>query len=186
MINYVKPVQREIIDLLKRPLGDLISYDQEQQSRIKQIRQTTCKLITVGDTTTMKVIGFHIVPDVSVVDGLEKRSESTTSISKLKSMLEQLTSTELVEFSCTNQPGSISLEAIKITFLALISNTPVLMRIVGEEDLLALPLIAYAPVDSIILYGQPSEGMVVVRVVNQVQSLAKHLMRRIGFDLEGV
>jgi hypothetical protein len=61
-----------------------------------------------------------------------------------------------------------------------------LIKVIGEEDLIALPLIAYAPIDSVILYGQPSEGIVVVRVMNRIQTRAKHLMRRIGFNLEGV
>lgn len=186
MNDYVKPVQKEIIDLLKRPLGELIGYDQVKKRRIVELRRATRKLITVGDTTTTRVISFNIVPDVSVVDGFERRLVSTTGISELKSMISRLSNGELVEFSCSNRPGSISLDAIKILFHALISHTPVLIRIIGEEDLLALPLIAFAPEDSIILYGQPSEGIVVVRVADQIQDAAKHLMRRIGFNLEGV
>jgi uncharacterized protein (UPF0218 family) len=55
--------------------------------------------------------------------------------------------------------------------------------VTGEEDLITLPLVAYAPIGSIILYGQPSQGIVVVRVERRIQETAKHLMRRIGFDL---
>lgn len=186
MNHDAKPVRKEIIDLLRKPLGEVISYDQVEKLKIIELRQATRKLITVGDTTTAKVIRFNIVPDVSVVDGFEKRLVSTTSISKLKSMIAAISGVGLVELSCTNQPGSISLEAVKILFRALMSHGPVLVRVVGEEDLIALPLIAYAPTESRILYGQPSEGIVVVRVANRIQEIAKHLMRRIGFDLEGV
>ncbi|HZD34259.1 MAG TPA: DUF359 domain-containing protein [Nitrososphaeraceae archaeon] len=186
MNDYVKPVQREIIDLLKRPLGELISYDRVEKSRIVDLRRATRKLITVGDTTTAKVVSFDVVPDLSVVDGFEKRSFSTTGISELKSMISRLSSMELVEFTCSNRPGSISSKAITILFQALKSHDPVLVRIIGEEDLLALPLIAYAPPETIVLYGQPSEGIVVVRLANRIQGVAKHLMRRIGFNLEGV
>lgn len=186
MSHDVKPVQKEIIDLLRNPLGEVISYDQVERLKINELRQATNKFITVGDTTTAKVISFNIVPDVSVVDGFEKRQASTISITKLKSMIVTLSGAKLVELSCTNQSGSISLEAIKILFRALMSHAPVLVRVIGEEDLIALPLIAYAPTDSRILYGQPSEGIVVVRVENRIQEIAKHLMRRIGFNLEGV
>lgn len=186
MNHDVKPVQKEIIDLLRKPLGEVISYEQVEKHKIIDLRHTTRKFITVGDTTTAKVISFNIVPDVSVVDGFEKRLASTTSISKLKSMIADLSGTELVELTCTNHSGSISLEAIKILFRALMNHAPVLVRVIGEEDLIALPLIAYAPTDSRILYGQPSEGIVVVRVENRIQEIAKHLMRRIGFDLQGV
>jgi uncharacterized protein (UPF0218 family) len=187
MIDDVKPVQKEIIDLLKKPLGELISYDQVEKHKIMELCDTTRKLITVGDTTTAKVISFGIVPDVSVVDGFEKRYVSKTSISKLKSMIAvALSGVDLVELSCTNLPGSISQEAINILIRALNSHAPVLINVTGEEDLITLPIIAYAPTDSRILYGQPSQGIVVVRVANRIQKVAKHLMRRIGFDLEGV
>jgi GTP-dependent dephospho-CoA kinase len=188
MSHDVKPVHKEIIDYLRKPLGELISYDQVERHKIIELRHATHKLITVGDTTTAKVISFSVVPDVSVVDGFEKRLVSTTSISKLKSMITAALSgdVELVEFSCTNRPGSISLQAINILIRALMSPTPVLVNVIGEEDLITLPLIAYAPTDSRILYGQPSEGIVVVRVANRIQEVAKRLMRRIGFNLEGV
>jgi GTP-dependent dephospho-CoA kinase len=186
MSHDVKPVQKEIIELLRKPLGQVIRYDQVEKHKIIELRKATRKFITVGDTTTATVISFNIVPDVSVVDGFEKRLASTTSVSKLKSMIGAISGAELVELSCTNQSGSISLEAIKILFRALMSRTPVFIRVIGEEDLIALPLIAYAPTDSRILYGQPSEGIVVVRVANRIQEIAKHLMRRIGFNLEGV
>lgn len=186
MSHDVKPVQKEIIELLRQPLGELISYDQVEKQKIIELREATRKLITVGDTTTGKVISFNVLPEVSVVDGFEKRVVSSTSLSKLKSMIAALSELEPVELSCTNQPGSISLEVIKILFHALLSPAPVLIKVIGEEDLIALPLIAYAPIDSVILYGQPSEGIVVVRVMNRIQEKAKHLMRRIGFNLEGV
>ena len=91
---------------------------------------------------------------------------------------------KLIELSCRNKPGSISLEVISTLIRACVKES--LVRVIGEEDLAALPLIAYAPIDSRILYGQPSEGIVVVRVRKRIQERAKHLMRSIGFNLEGV
>jgi len=186
MSHDVKLVQKEIINLLRKPLGDVIRYDQVEKHKIIQLRQATRKLITVGDTTTAKVISFKVIPDVSVVDGLEKRFVSSISIPKLKSIIASLSGVELVELSCKNKPGSISLDVISILFRALMCHIPVLVRVIGEEDLVALPLIAYAPTGSTILYGQPSEGIVVVRVRKRIQERAKHLMRTIGFNLEGV
>ena len=186
MNDDVKHVQKEIIDLLRKPFGDVIRYDQVEKHKIIQLRQATRKLLTVGDTTTAKVLSFNVVPDVSVVDGLEKRYASAISISKLKSMISSISGAELIELSCRNKPGSISLEVISILFRALMYHIPVLVRVIGEEDLITLPLIAYAPTYSTILYGQPSEGLVVVRVRKRIQERAKHLMRTIGFDLEGV
>src|SRR5215510_5335237 len=114
MSHDVKPVQKEIIELLRKPLGELISHDQVEKHKIIELREATRKLITVGDTTTGKVISFNVLPEVSVVDGFEKRVVSSISLSKLKSMIAALSELELVELSCTNQPGSISLAVIKI------------------------------------------------------------------------
>jgi hypothetical protein len=37
----------------------------------------------------------------------------------------------------------------------------------GEEDLLALVAVLYAPEKSLVVYGQPNEGMVVVEVTKE-------------------
>jgi uncharacterized protein (UPF0218 family) len=67
MNDDVKHVQKEIIELLRKPFGDVIRYDQVEKHKIIQLRQATRKLLTVGDTTTAKVLSFNVVPDVSVV-----------------------------------------------------------------------------------------------------------------------
>jgi uncharacterized protein (UPF0218 family) len=186
MSQYVKPVQKEIIDLLRKPLGEVIRYDHAGKSKIIELREATRKFITVGDTTTAKIVSYGVVPEVSVVDGFEKRSVASISISKLKSMMTALLDKKLIEYSCANKAGTLSLEALGVVFRALMSNAPVLIEVIGEEDLITLPLVAYAPIGSSILYGQPFQGIVVVRLDDQIQETAKHLMRRIGFDLKGV
>lgn len=183
MSQYVKPVQKEIINLLRRPLGELIKYNQVAKFKIIELREEASKFITVGDTTTARVVSFGVVPEVSVIDGLEKRSAAAMSVSKLKTMITALLDEELIEYSCKNKAGTLSFEALGVILRALTSNAPVLVMVTGEEDLITLPLVAYAPIGSIILYGQPSQGIVVVRVERRIQETAKHLMRRIGFDL---
>jgi len=37
----------------------------------------------------------------------------------------------------------------------------------GEEDLATLPAILYAPVGSVVVYGQPNEGSVLVHVTSE-------------------
>ena len=39
----------------------------------------------------------------------------------------------------------------------------------GEEDLLALPSILFAPLNAYVLYGQPNEGIVVVSVTESLK-----------------
>lgn len=185
MSQTVMLVQEEIIQLLKKPLGTVIRYDQIKKSKMLDVCRTSHKLITVGDTTTAKVISFEVVPDVSIIDGLERRHASSTTIARLKSSIMSLSGSEPIQLTCRNEPGSISSEAVSTLCRALVCHSPVLVRVIGEEDLVALPLIAYAPIGSRILYGQPTEGIVVVKVNTKTRERAKHLMRRIGFDLQG-
>lgn len=178
-------VRQEILQILKKPLGNIIRYDQIERIKIVDPSTQSEKLITVGDTTTVKLLSLGIIPDLSVTDGLERRQISTTSIESLNSVIYTLSGSEVVQLTCRNEAGSISSEAVSTIRRALAFQPPVLLRVEGEEDLITLPLIAYAPMGSRILYGQPAEGIVDVRVSKKTQQKAKRLMRRIGFDLRG-
>jgi uncharacterized protein (UPF0218 family) len=47
----------------------------------------------------------------------------------------------------------------------------------GEEDLLALIAISYAPDNSYIVYGQPLEGMVVVKATSDMKAEIAVILR---------
>ncbi len=51
-----------------------------------------------------------------------------------------------------------------------------ILKIEGEEDLLALPFFLLAELSSVVVYGQPFEGMVVVRVTKAIRTKAKRLI----------
>ena len=52
------------------------------------------------------------------------------------------------------------------------------MRIIvkGEEDLLVLPVVLFAPEKSVVIYGQPNEGLVIVKVNEEIRNKAKSIM----------
>ena len=165
----------EIIEELKKPQGTLILDEQITLESIKKSLTNAQKVISVGDATTNKLLSFGIVPDVSVIDGYERRKKKATS--STKATIYTLHSKKNVSlFSCVNPPGSISLDSISIIKISLKSKKPVIMEIIGEEDLLALPFFLLARNDSMVFYGQPGEGMVVVRVTDAVRKKAKELI----------
>ena len=43
----------------------------------------------------------------------------------------------------------------------------------GEEDLLALPAVLFAPEGSFVVYGQPKEGVVVIKVTAEKKAEVK-------------
>jgi uncharacterized protein (UPF0218 family) len=155
-------------DPLKKPFGTLVIDKEINKSKIVSMLSSVTKIITVGDATTERIVSFGITPDIAVIDGVERRSQRDRSINY-----------HAKELVCKNPAGMISNEAIEVLQKALEALTPVRIKVQGEEDLLALPLFAMAPKDSVVLYGQPLEGMVLVNITEEKQNQAKELMNKI-------
>jgi GTP-dependent dephospho-CoA kinase len=166
------PLNPNDIHLLKDPLGILIHDKYVTKQRIKGILKYAKKVISVGDSTTDRLISFGILPDISVVDGIERRLKRSYSLHS--------TITTVKEIHCNNPAGSISKEAFFVLCHVLTMQGPVKVLVDGEEDMLALPIISIAPEQAVVLYGQPLEGMVVVNVSPEMRTKAKNLMDRIG------
>ena len=131
-------IKPEIIEELKKPQGILILDEQITPENIRKYLINAHKVISVGDATTNKLLSFGIVPDISVIDGYERRKRKASS--STKATIYSLNSQKNVSLlSCANPPGSISVDSISIIKISLKSKKPVIMEIIGEEDLLALP-----------------------------------------------
>ena len=168
-------IKPEIIEELKKPQGILILDEEITLESIKKYLINVQKVISVGDATTNKLLSFGIVPDVSVIDGYERRKKKASS-STIATIYSLNSKKNVSLFSCVNPPGSISVDSISKIKISLESKKPVILEIMGEEDLLALPFFFLARKDSIVFYGQPGEGMVVVRVTDAVRKKAKELI----------
>lgn len=158
-------------DLLKKPFGTLVIDEEITKQKILSMLENVKKIITVGDATTERILSFGITPDIAVIDGVERRSLRDRSINY-----------HAKEVLCSNPAGMISEEALLVLQKALEASSPVRIKVQGEEDLLALPLFAMAPKGSVVLYGQPLEGMVLVNVTEEKQDQAKDLMNKIFSD----
>ena len=153
---------------LKKPFGTLVVEKEINKRKIMLMLDSATKIITVGDATTERIVSFGITPDIAVIDGVERRSLRNHSINY-----------RAKEMFCTNPAGMISDEAIEVLQKALEASTPIRIKVQGEEDLLALPLFGMAPKGSVVLYGQPLEGMVLVNINEEKQNQAKELMNKI-------
>ncbi len=159
------------LKLLKQPFGALVPDKEVTKQKIATMLKGARQVIAVGDATTERLVSFGITPDIAVIDGRERRSKRSYPANY-----------PAKELRCTNPAGIISGEAVKVLQDALKMPPPVRMLVDGEEDMLALPFFAMSPEDSVILYGQPLEGLVVVKVTRAKQKQAKDLMDRIGID----
>jgi hypothetical protein len=63
-----------------------------------------------------------------------------------------------------NPPGMITAESWDLIKRITDEDSRSLLIIEGEEDLLTLPVIKFAPNDAFVVYGQPHVGLVLVKV----------------------
>ena len=76
-----------------------------------------------------------------------------------------------------NPQGTITGEAITAVREALESDDHFHIIVDGEEDLLALIAVLYAPERSLVVYGQPYEGIVVVEVTSGKKDKAMEILK---------
>ena len=153
-------------DQLKNPLGNLISdNDPNKENIIKEI-STESVLITVGDRTTENMLQLGLKPQIQIIDGLEKRNRRVVPT-------DDAVNTNL---SCRNPPGEITEERMQVIQKAFSSEPPVRITVDGEEDLLVLPVCMYAPENSVVMYGQPNEGLVLVHVTPEMQAKVQKIL----------
>lgn len=127
------------------------------------------RVFTVGDFVTQKTKDLEIKTILSVVDGKVERKI--------------LPNAEEAE-GFKNMPGEINTRAVGIIFQkvdeALSGGVRLTVHIDGEEDLLALPLMLYVPLLSIVCYGLRNRGMVVVIIDEELKINLKNLAARMS------
>ena len=153
-------------DQLKIPLGDLIKEENVNKENILSKIGSKLIVITVGDRTTENMINLGIIPQIQIIDGLEKRNQR----------LVPTDDTINTSLSCKNPPGEITKESIQVIQKAFSSKPPVRITVDGEEDLLVLPVCVFAPENSVVMYGQPNEGLVVVDITPEIQAKVQKIL----------
>ncbi|MCX9014376.1 MAG: GTP-dependent dephospho-CoA kinase family protein [Candidatus Methanoperedens sp.] len=155
---------------LRKPYGELYSGNGIDVTRqIINALDAPAKIIAVGDIVTFNLLSAGVIPDISFVDGRTKRSPASDTIMK---------GTKHPRFktvTVNNPAGLITVELLEEISKSMESDMPVRIFVDGEEDLAALPAITMSPVSSVIIYGLPDEGAVLVRVTEEkkkeIQSL---------------
>ena len=152
-------------DQLKTPLGILLSLGQDNKENIQKYLSDNSYIITVGDRTTEKMIEYGIIPSLQIIDGFEKRKKR--EFPKLGN------ASELI---IDNPAAEITLQSIEIIKKAFEMTPPIRLTVNGEEDLLVLPVCIHAPKNSIVLYGQPNKGLVLVEITTEIRNKAQTLL----------
>ncbi len=158
---------------LRKLHGELYPGDGVETARniIKDLK-APAKIITVGDIITFNLLSAGVVPNISFVDDRTKRNPVSNEVTH---------GTKHPHFktiTVENPPGTITEELLQEVAKAMKSDNPLRIFVKGEEDLAALPSIAMAPLSSVVIYGLPEEGAVLVRVTENKRKEIQSLLNR--------
>jgi uncharacterized protein (UPF0218 family) len=141
---------------LKSPLGNLIiGSSEETMPALKEIlkNEKPKKLFAIGDVITHNLMKYGIEANLSIIDNKTMRKNIETT---------QLDGKKVI--NSRNPPGMITAEAWDAVKKGVEDPSITYIVVDGEEDLLTLPVIRYAPLRALVMYGQPSKGVVLVWV----------------------
>ena len=168
----------ELRKSLKEPLGELIRGEiPKPYLRIRDELERAPFLITVGDVVTENVLKLGIKPSVAIYDHRTKRREYDPDIEA-----------DAVLMTVQNPPGTITkalLNAIRKGLGLARRGRRVYISVNGEEDLAAIPAVLYAPAGSVVLYGQPDEGVVLIKVTPECRLKCGKLMSKMEVVHDG-
>ena len=145
---------------LKKPLGQIIERTKAFQGAF----------LVVGDAGLSNALEDKKEPWIGIYDNLIKRKPSGDETRKI--ILEWNAKKVLLE----NPAGTITEKAMKEIKKTLQSNEKTKIEVKGEEDLLVLPCLVFAPIDTNVYYGQPGEGMVLVKANQKNKEKARKML----------
>lgn len=150
---------------LKKPLGRLVSnLDEIHDALISRY------IISVGDKITESLLERKILPEICVYDGRIKRIKIEIP--------EVIKKFHAHEIHIKNPRGHLSQDAFKAIGEALASEVRTKIVVDGEEDLITLVAINLSPLNTLVLYGQPDEGIVVVEVNDNIKKKVEKILER--------
>ena len=154
---------------LKKPLGTLIRGSfAETMKTFKDIieDEKPTAIISVGDTVSKNLEENHVIPKVSIIDNrVMRRSVKPIALTTEKTI------------TVKNPQGTITEEAHKAIQEAMKSESHVKIVVDGEEDLLTLIAVLYAPENSFVVYGQPYEGIVAIKVTPEKKTEIAEILK---------
>jgi uncharacterized protein (UPF0218 family) len=162
-------------DELAKPRGTLVKGKEDEVSRkvsdiIRRLKPR--KVITVGDVVTRSMISVGVRPDLSIIDGKTLRGPEE-KIDYIADKTHRL----------INPAGLIVSDAWKVIGKALKEKKKIKIIVEGEEDLLGIPVALLAPKGSLMLYGQPNEGIVIVTVNDEIREFTRNILSQMEEEI---
>ena len=163
MLRKNLKITKELRTELGKPLGLLIEEAPERAIQIAKSNISTIhppKVICVGDIVSRNLLKAGIKVDIFIIDGKTLRTEKEVI---------GFTGEEVIYIN--NPQGFIMTKVWDVLEQALNSSKQVQINVNGEEDLLGLPAVILAPINSLVFYGQPPifgpSGLVMIQVTKE-------------------
>jgi uncharacterized protein (UPF0218 family) len=124
------------------------------------------KVTTVGDVVSRETLSTGIRVNLRIVDQMTLRKR----IDPVEMEAERT-------YRVRNPAGAVTKEAWD-TIKEALKDGDAVVFVDGEEDLLAIPAILESPDNAFVVYGQPSEGLVVVTASPEIKREVRKIMNR--------
>ncbi|MDH5448833.1 MAG: GTP-dependent dephospho-CoA kinase family protein [Candidatus Bathyarchaeota archaeon] len=159
---------------LKKPLGILFHGSLEETISILKTlieKEKPAKIVTVGDRVSQDLTNHSLLPDVLIVDNKIMRKE-----------IPPISATADHVLNVKNPPGTLTDEAWLAVEKAIAGSRRTKIVVEGEEDLLTLVAILAVPENSLVLYGQPSKGVVTVKATAEMKKKVREIVEAMKND----
>ena len=166
-VTRIRLLTDELRNELKKPQGLLIEGSiEETMDKLKQLikKEKPSLIISVGDIVSIHMIEHRIAMNILITDNKTMRKP----IQPITVDVDQTLYTK-------NPPGAITDKAWDVINRAIELKGRTKVIVDGEEDLLTIVTVLSAPQNALVVYGQPHEGIVVVKVTEE----SKERMHRI-------
>ena len=165
---------------LKRPMGRLVPDASVTRAELlRGLPGGEPVVVTVGDATSERAAALGMAPVLEIVDGFERRARRGFQRRGPPASGPSPPPPRLAR--CKNRAGGICTEcADLVRDLLGPPLRPSRIEVDGEEDLLVIPACIHAPDGAAVMYGQPGEGIVVVRAGPDARNRAKSVLDRMA------
>ena len=167
-MSIVYTITPELRTKLKEPFGSLIQGEpNETIAKMKEMIEIEkpSKIISVGDVVSSNLHKYNLHPQLTIIDYISQRNQTMPKE-------EAVEKTVYVD----NPQGTLTQEALLAVKEALDKNIHTHIVVKGEEDLLTLIAVLYAPENAFVVYGQPYRGIVVIKVTSKKKAQVQEFL----------
>ncbi len=140
---------------------------EETMKKLEELvnREKPTIIVSVGDVVSENMAEHGILTHLVIVDNRVMRQPREPVVLKVNQTIH-----------VKNPPGTITDQAWLAVKEALKQKRQVKIVVDGEEDLLTLVVLLHAPLNALVVYGQPYEGIVAVKVTQRKRQEARRII----------